>query len=47
MYGSASLAETAIAEAPGGAEPIIPEVGLETRTLVFVVELELISPAVE
>jgi hypothetical protein len=47
MYGAASLAEAAFAEGVDGAEPIIPEIGLETRTLVFVVEVDLISPAVE
>jgi hypothetical protein len=47
MFGEGSLAESALAESAGGAEPIIPEVGVETRQLVFVIELDLIAVAVE
>ena len=43
MYGDASYAESAYGEGVGLAAPIIPEVGLETRQLVYAIELELIS----
>jgi hypothetical protein len=43
VYGAGSLAETALAESPGGAAPIIPEVANEVRGLVFVVEIEFIT----
>lgn len=45
MYGEASLGETALAEGVDGAAPIIPEVGVETRQLIFVIELDLIAVA--
>jgi hypothetical protein len=47
MFGEGSLAESALAEGVSGAEPIIPEVGVETRQLVFVIEMNLIAVATE
>lgn len=43
MYGEAAYAETSYADAVQLAAPIIPEVLLETRELVIVVEIDLIA----
>lgn len=45
MYGNAAVAETALAESLIDVAPIIPEVGFETRELVFVLEIEMIAVA--
>jgi hypothetical protein len=44
MYGEASLGELALAEAPDVGVPIIPEVAVETKTLVFAIEIDLLLP---
>jgi Right handed beta helix region len=43
VYGESSFAESAFGEGVGLAPPLIPEIGLETRQLVYAIELELIS----
>lgn len=43
MFGEGSMSEAAIAETPGGVELIIPEVGVETRQLVYVIEVDFIA----
>jgi hypothetical protein len=43
MFGEGSMAEAAMAETPGRAVLIIPEVAVETRQLVFVLEIDLIA----
>ena len=44
MYGESSFGETAITEETGEGVPIIPQVAITTKTLVFVVELDLLRP---
>lgn len=44
MYGEASLGEVSLAESPDAGVPIIPEVAVETKQLVFVVEIDLLRP---
>lgn len=43
MYGEATLGEAAIGESPDTPELIIPEVGEPTKTLVFLIELDMLS----
>jgi hypothetical protein len=43
LLGTAALAESGLAEFPGAIAPIIPQVGRETRELVFVIEIEMVA----
>lgn len=45
MYGEAAMGESALAEGASEAAPIIPEVGVETRQLIYVFEIDLIPVA--
>ena len=41
MYGDSAYAESGYADVPDLGAPIIPEVGVETRQLVFVIEIDV------
>lgn len=44
MYGEATYTESSYGEGLGIGVPIIPEVAVEGKALVYVVELDLIKP---
>ena len=47
MYGAEAVATRATAEVVTLGEPIIPEVTIEGKELVYVLEVDLVQPAVD